>query len=505
MSTTDDRRAGLNRRDAVVNLLMLSAAASAAAQIAGPVLAQTPQPAAVAGPDVTAPLAMYVARARTAHIPEDFRELARRHILDTLASIVACRDLIPSELARDYSLGQSGGAAKNAATILGTREKAALVDAVFASAMTAHGAEINDFIPSAFVQPGPSIVSASIALAEVRGGTGDDILRAVVTGYELAGRFPKALGIANLRQHNIANHGIGPVWGTAAAAAVMLKLPEDRMSDLFTFCAQQSSGSYQWLMDVEHIEKAFVFAGMGARNGLQAALMVEAGFRGVRDSLDHADGWMRSLMFRAGDSNRASLIDGLGQKTELVHTAFKKYPSGGPAQPAVEGLLKLLPQIDRRNVASVLIEMPGRWQAFRDAAMPALNLRYLTAIILLDGRLDFTDAQSLERMATDENAKALMKIVDVVHDPAQEAGPGEERKESAWVRVTEKSGRKHEIFVPYVTGYPSHPFGKSDVETKALALMTPRLGERRARDVVAQCWALDNLETGAMLASLIAT
>jgi 2-methylcitrate dehydratase PrpD len=499
----------VSRREALASLLVLPAAASAAsaspAQAAALAQVQPPDAPAVAGPSVTAPLAKYVAGARTAQIPEDFRELARRHILDTLASVVACRDLIPATLARDYSMAQSGGASKNAATILGTREKAALVDAVFASAMTAHAAEINDFIPSAFVQPGPSIVSASIALAEVRGGTGDDILRAVITGYELAGRFPKALGIANLRRANIANHGIGPVWGTAAAAAVMLNLREDRMSDLFTYCAQQSSGSYQWLMDVEHIEKAFVFGGMGARNGLQAALMVEAGFRGVRDSLDHPDGWMRSLTFRDGDSNRAYLIEGLGQKTELVHTAFKKYPSGGPAQPAVQGMLALLPQIDRQNVASVLIEMPGRWQAFRDAAMPALNLRYLTAIILLDGRLDFTDAQSLDRMANDESAKALMKIVDVVHDPKQEVAPGEERKESAWVRVTEKSGRKHEIFVPYVVGYPSHPFDKADVETKALELMTPRLGERRAKDVVAQCWSLDTLKSGGSLATLIAS
>ena len=504
MSTPHDREAGMSRRDAVASLFMLPAAAAAAVPVTRSALAQTPEPAAADGPAVTAALAKYIASARTAPIPEDFRELARRHILDTLASIVACRDLIPSKLARDYSLAQSGGGSKNAASILGTREKAALLDAVFASAMTAHAAEINDFIPSAFVQPGPSIVSASIALAEVRGGTGDDILRAVVSGYELAGRFPKALGISNLRRYNIANHGIGPVWGTAAAAAVMLNLPEDRMSDLFTYCAQQSSGSYQWLMDVEHIEKAFVFGGMGARNGLQAALMVEAGFRGVRDSLDHPDGWMRSLTYRGGDSNRAYLIEGLGQKTELVHTAFKKYPSGGPAQPAVQGLLTLLPQIDRQKVAKVLIEMPGRWQAFRDAAMPALNLRYLSALILLDGRLDFTDAQSLERMAKDENVKALMKIVDVIHDPKQEVGPGEERKESAWVRVTETGGRKHEIFVPYVLGYPSHPFGKADVEAKALELMAPRLGERRAKDVVAQCWALDSLKSGRTLASLIA-
>ena len=69
-----------------------------------------------------------------------------------------------------------------------------------------------------FVQPGPSIVSAVIALAEQRRKSGEAVLRAVITGYELAGRIPKALGNQNLRRAGVANHGLGPVFGTAAAA-----------------------------------------------------------------------------------------------------------------------------------------------------------------------------------------------------------------------------------------------------------------------------------------------
>jgi DNA-binding IclR family transcriptional regulator len=47
-----------------------------------------------------------------------------------------------------------------------------LPDAVFASAMTAHGAEINDFCPSAFVQPGPAVVSAGLCAAVVDKASG---------------------------------------------------------------------------------------------------------------------------------------------------------------------------------------------------------------------------------------------------------------------------------------------------------------------------------------------
>lgn len=449
-------------------------------------------------------LATYLAGALERDPPADHREMGRLHILDTLASVVACRDLEPAVLARNHALALSGDATATAATILGTRLRAGLVDAAFASAMAAHGAEINDFIPSAFVQPGPAVVSVALAVAERYGASGAEVLRAVMAGYELAGRMPKALGIENLRRAGLANHGIGPIFGSAAAAAVLLRLPADRHGDLWTYCAQQAAGSWQWLLDVEHIEKSFVFAGLGARAGLQAALMVRAGFRGVRGALDSPGGWMRSALFRGGDANRAYLIEGLGERSELPLTAYKRFPVGGPTQPAVEALLSLLPAIGTTPVESVLIEMPGRWQAFRDAAMPALNLRYLTAIILLDGRLDFVSAQSLERMAQDKSACDLMERVEIRHDPAQEIPPPAPRPESARVTVRLADGRSETAFVPHVLGYPTHPMSRSDVEAKALDLMTPPLGADRARAVIAAAAELETAPDCLPLIQLIA-
>lgn len=453
---------------------------------------------------ITDALSEYIASSQHVVVPDEFLELAKLHILDTLASIVACRDLEPSTLARDYALKLSGGATKWPATILGTHQRAAVVDAAFASAMTAHGAEINDFIPSAFVQPGPGIVSVCVALAETRGLTGEAILRAVVTGYEIAGRVPKALGVANLRNANIANHGIGSIFGAGAAAASILELPRDRIGHVLTFCIQQASGCYQWLLDVEHIEKSFVFAGMGARNGLHAALMVEAGFRGVRGAFDHPLGWPKSAIFSEGDGNLDYLTEDLGTRSELHHCAYKRYPVGGPTQPAVQAMLTLRQNLSADQVASVVITMPGRWQAFRDAAMPALNLRYLMAIILIDGRLDFESAQCLDRMHNDAEVTALMQKVDVRHDPAQEAPPGEPRVESARVVVTLTDGSVREEFVPHVVGFPSHPMPRDEVEAKAMSLMAPHLGDGRAQAIIETVNRIEDLDQGGELAGLIA-
>lgn len=254
---------------------------------------------------------------------------------------------------------------------------------------------------------------------------------------------------------------------------------------------------------MEHIEKAFVFAGMGARDGLHAALMAQAGFRGVRGALDHPGGWMRSALFRDGDGDRAYLIAELGARSELPLTAFKRFPVGGPTQPAVEALLSLLPRINSSQVQAVRIEMPGRWEAFRDAAMPALNLRYLAAIILIDRRLDFVAAQSLTRMAQDPQVSDLMRRVEISHDPDQEAAPGQPRTESARVTVQLTDGREETAYVPHVLGFPSHPMSPADVEAKAMDLMTPGLGEARAEAVVAAVRGLEDLADSRTLIDLI--
>ena len=169
--------------------------------------------------EITPALTAYIAGAAGHSVPPEIRERAHLHILDTLASIIACNSLKASELGRRYAAAMSpdGGS-----PILGSMQTASPVDAVFASAMTAHAAEINDFIPSAYVQPGPAIVPTALETARVAKRSGADFTGAVIAGYEIAGRLPKPIGTRNLYYAGLANHGIAPTFGAAAAAASMM-------------------------------------------------------------------------------------------------------------------------------------------------------------------------------------------------------------------------------------------------------------------------------------------
>ena len=447
---------------------------------------------------ITQRLAHFIVSSVDADWPEDILELGRRHILDTIASIVVCGDRETARLAREFAIKQSGSV-NPGAPILGTGQTASLRDAVFASAMTAHGAEINDFCPSAFVQPGPSVVSSALCVAAMDHVPGRAVLRAVIAGYELSCRMPKALGINRGRRLGYSSHGYGPVFGTAATVGALKRLGEDQVNSMLSYCAQQASGSMQWLLDVGHIEKSFVFAGMPARNGLDAALLAEAGHTGVKDAFDVRGGWFRSFMFRGEDSDYdpVYLVEDLGSRFEMPLVAYKRYPVGGPTQPIVQAMHELAPQVRVESVSSVEIDMPGAAATFANAEMPALNLPYLCSVILLDGRLAFEMADSLERKTSDSAVQALMKLVSVRHDPEQEAVP---RKESARVTIRCKDGTEVSQFVEHVRGYPPNPMSHEEVEEKARELMTPVLGDERTEHLIDTVWQIDALEDAGVLA-----
>jgi 2-methylcitrate dehydratase PrpD len=315
----------------------------------------------------------------------------------------------------------------------------------------------------------------------------------------------------------VSGHGVGPVFGVAAAASSLLRFDETQIGDVLSYCGQQASGSRQWLMDVRHIEKSFVFAGMPARNGIHAALFVEAGLTGVPDVVDQAGSWIQAPMFTEGYLTRPEgrsdatndyqldyLTDELDERFEMPLVAYKRYPVGGPAQPTMDAMLRLSERVAAEDVEKVLIEMPGNPHTFSIAAMPALNLPYLCSVILLDKKLDFDTAQDLERMHNDAQVRELMPRVEVRLDRSQEATPPAPRVESARVTLTRRDGTQEVDFVEHVRGFPANPMSHEDVEAKALELMVPKLGEKRAHTVVELVWGIDTLPDVSVLIEAIA-
>ena len=166
-----------------------------------------------------------------------------------------------------------------------------------------------------------------------------------------------------------------------------------------SYAAQQVSGLWSWTRDEDHVEKAFDFAGMGARNGVTAATMVQAGFTGVSDVLD---GEHNMILALSREGKPEEMVARLGSRFYVTETAIKLFSVGYPIQAPLDALLALRRQHGLRpdNVTRIVVRLPEDGARIVDnSAMPDVNCQHLMAVALIDGTVSFEMSHSRERMA----------------------------------------------------------------------------------------------------------
>jgi 2-methylcitrate dehydratase PrpD len=263
-------------------------------------------------------LSAYIAAAADSPLPAAVLEKTKQHVLDTLAAMVSGSRLLPGRKAIEYVRALGGS---REATVIATSIVTSAVNAALANGMLAHADETDDSHAPSLTHPGCGIVPAALAVAERQRQSGTAFLRAVALGYDVGCRLTQSLDAHEFREHGHSTHSFGPTFGAAAAAASLACLGERQVRHLLSFAAQQASGISCWMRDREHVEKAFDFGGMPARNGVAAATMVAHGFTGVEDVFSGERGFFVAYGRKPDPSE---LTRGLGAVYEIMNTNIKR-------------------------------------------------------------------------------------------------------------------------------------------------------------------------------------
>jgi 2-methylcitrate dehydratase PrpD len=447
--------------------------------------------------DLTGRVASYMADARNRDLPPPVVREAKHRILDTLAAMVSGARLKPGEMAIRYVRAQGG---VPEASIFTTNIRTSAVNAALANAMFGHADETDDVEIVTKAHPGCAVVPAALAVGERDDRSGAELLRAVTLGYDICCRWLMALGPDHVRATHRAAEGVGATFGATAAAASMARLSERGMRFALSYAAQQVSGVWSWERDLEHVEKAFDFAGMGARNGVTAALMVESGFTGVPNVLE---GEHNALEAHSTRPHPEEMISGLGTRFWIAESAIKTFSVGFPAQSALDAFLALRREhgLTAGNVDRLVVRLPTDGAAIvNDRSMPDVNCQYLIAVALIDGGLSFDASHSYERMK-DPQVLAVKARVELVADQTL-MDPSAPR--SARVEATLRDGRRVSHFTRYAPGTKENPLDTPQVWAKARDLMTPVLGAQRTEALIRHVDTLEQLESVRELIPLLA-
>jgi 2-methylcitrate dehydratase PrpD len=437
-------------------------------------------------------VAAYIAGALKRPLPEEVVEKTKHHVLDTVAAMVSGSRLLPGKKAIAY-VKRLGGAKE--ACVIGSRFITTAEHAALANGMLGHADETDDSHAPSLCHPGCAIVPAALAMAERENRGGTAFLRAVALGYDVGTRINMALGDYDFRDMGHSSHSFGPSFGAAAAAGTLAGVDAVRARWLLSYAAQQCSGISCWMRDEEHIEKAFDFGGMPARNGVVAAAMVAAGFTGVDDVFSGERNFFVAYdetrrIGRPPDPQR--LVQGLGSAYEILRTNIKRWSVGSPIQAPLDSLLELIRahKIRAGDVEKLTVRVSKQGANTTDnRAMPDICMQHMCAVMLEDGIVTFASAHDEKRMKRAATL-ALRKRIELLGDEEMtRALPARQ----GIVELKLKDGRALRHHTKAVRGTAQNPMTRAEVDEKAYHLMAPILGKARARKLCDVAWTLDRL------------
>jgi 2-methylcitrate dehydratase PrpD len=363
------------------------------------------------------------------------------------------------------------------ATVVGSQVLCGSIDAAFANGELAHSDESDDDYTAGGAHPGCAVVPAALALGEQFGISGMHFVRSVTLGYDIGMRAYKTLNGGTLKE----THGLVGTMGASAAAGCVVKLNVQQMRWLLDYATQQAgAGIGTWRDDIDHIEKAFLFGAMSARNGVTAALLVQSGWTGVNDVLSGPQNFVKTY---APKADSAGLIDLLGTRYEVTLTSIKRWTSGGPIQTPLDALVNLRRRrpFEADEVQLVVVRSASS-QAERvdNREMPDICLQHLVALMLLDKNVSFEAAHDKRRMQEAAVLQQRAKVELIADDELERLLP----TRVGIVELTLKDGTHLSERVENARGTPENPMSTKEIVAKARELMTPVLGDQKCSKLI---------------------
>jgi 2-methylcitrate dehydratase PrpD len=437
---------------------------------------------------VMAKLSLYMTEAGNRALPDEVTEKAKHHILDTLAAMISGSQLPPGRAALKFASAYSG---ESISTIAASRILSGPIVAALTNAMLAHSDETDDSHAPSQSHPGCAVVPAALSVGEKFGVGGSNFLRAVALGYDIGPRITMTFGALDLQMKgHKSTHSIAGVFGAAAAAGCAAGLNAQQMRWLLDYSAQQCSGILAWQRDTDHIEKAFVFAGMPARSGATAALLVQSGWTGVDDIFSGPDNF---LLAYGPQADPDGLVEKLGERYEVTRTNIKKWTVGSPIQAALDAMeiLRKRHPFEADQVQQVTVRVAvNEAKTVNNREMPDICLQHMMAVMLIDKTATFSAAHDKPRMEDPAILRERAKIQLVPDEELQRRLPRRE----AIVEVALTDGTHLSEHVEAVRGTAENPMTREEVVAKSRQLMEPVLGAATSTSLVEKVLGLENLK-----------
>ncbi|MEY4099242.1 MAG: hypothetical protein RL300_413 [Pseudomonadota bacterium] len=416
-------------------------------------------------------LSRFAQAASIKSLPASAIAAAKINLFDTLACAVAGSTAAAVAEVRDLAVSW-GGAPQASVLVYG--DKIPAHHAAWVNGTMAHARDYDDAHDAAVLHAGVSVVPAALAAAELRGGvSGADLIAGIAVGLETICRLGVATKITIIESGYMYTPLFGHFAATLAAARV-LGLNEAQTVNALGISYSQVAGNHQVTRDAALTKR--MQPGFSAMSALLSVQIAQRGIRGVQNTFEGADGFLRVYLHDRCD--REVLREGLGQRYEFEQLSYKPYPCCRFNHSAIDAVLAMRAAtgISHERVKRIRVGLNNQAyeavctpidirKAPRTVVQAQFSIPYTVSTALVDGSVGLRHfaEPSLQR----PDILALAQKVEPYVDEGIERTSGRGVTPAiVTVEMEDGSVHSHRVDVPF--GHPTHPMSVAVSDAKAV-------------------------------------
>ena len=354
-----------------------------------------------------------------------------------------------------------GGIAES--TVLFKEYKVPARSAAFLNSLYGHGAELDDGNKKAMGHVGVHIIPAVISLAEAENKSMDEVMVAIVSGYEAYIRISSAAqpGMVNRSFHST---GFAGAPACAVACAKLLGLNAEGIESAMSLACTMASGLLTYSESQQMIKP--INPAKAAETGVFAARLAQRGIKGPENCLEGPHGWFKAVTDIVEESIITERFDHL-----LIHDCyFKLYPSCRHTHCGIEAAINLYNVIKytKKSIENVnvyiypnAIKLAGQIKYPVDTDETKFSIYYTLACALIFGEYG---VDYMKPPRCDEKVCELIEKIHLIPDESMEVRERGIRGTRIEVTMSDGDVFSNTVLVP--KGDPENPLSREDIIRK---------------------------------------
>ena len=426
-------------------------------------------------------------------LPQHIVEKTKLLLLDQMGCTLAgSRSECTERLTHYLSNIDAGGES----SVFGTGKKFSVSNAAHANGHAQTVLSLDDSFVR-FGHPGNSVIPAALATAESLNSTGQELITAIVAGYEMSMRLGMAIRASAKRDKAVKGNASWQIYGATTACAKLHHLSSEQTASAYGLAAMHAPLPFIRKFYSKPINRLKNNYGWACKGAVTAVELTLAGFEGNRSIFDGDCGFW--VMAGSDQFDAQKLLLPYDERSFVSEIGFKPYGVCRWIHTAIDCIRDLIRQdgLSYDNFEQIQIRTADEFINDLDGPWPESTIEatvHIRCAIALELHNKSTALGIREQDLTHPNLPITARRITLETMPGADELFFKDSLLPVEVTAQFKDGRVESRYAEFPKGHPSGPaFGAAEVIHKFHSLSDPILGASTAGSLCERILKLDRL------------